>query len=151
MASGHTCFVLSRAKPSSVTPTSDMPVASTNLKRDTSNTEDSFCNWIQLKCVNVLCHVRFRVDVAELTSAKTAPILSALSTDLSTDPLISGEYFSSKSSSSWSVDRNASAYENIISWRQGAVAKVRTVPLAENSNSRDPLCFPMTTGPVLLY
>jgi hypothetical protein len=76
-----------------------MPLASTNLKCDISNTEDSLCNWIQLKCVNILCLVRFRVDVAELTSAKTAPNLSVLSTDLSTEPLISGEYSSSNPSS----------------------------------------------------
>jgi hypothetical protein len=77
-----------------------MPVASTNLKRDISNTEDSLCNRIQLKCVNVLCLVRLLVDVAELTSAKAAPNLSALSTDLSIEPLISGEYFPSNPSSS---------------------------------------------------
>jgi hypothetical protein len=77
-----------------------MPVASTNLKRDISNTEDSLCNRIQLKCVNVLCLVRLLVDVAELTSAKAAPNLSALSTDFSIEPLISGEYFPSNPSSS---------------------------------------------------
>jgi hypothetical protein len=92
-----------------------MPLASTNLKRDTSNAKDSLCNWIQLKCVNVLCLVRFRVDVAELTSAKTAPNLIALSTDLSIEPLISGEYSFSNPSSSWRDDRKASAWANIIS------------------------------------
>jgi hypothetical protein len=31
-----------------------MPVMSTNLKRDSSNTKDSLCNWIQLTGVNSL-------------------------------------------------------------------------------------------------
>ncbi len=31
-----------------------MQVASTNLKRDTGNTKNSLCNWIQLAGVNVL-------------------------------------------------------------------------------------------------
>ena len=34
--------------------TADMPVASTNLKRNLGNTEDSLCDWIQLQGVNVL-------------------------------------------------------------------------------------------------
>jgi len=54
MASGHTCFVPSTAKPSSVTSASEMFVASTNLKRDAGNTENGLCNWIQLQAVNVL-------------------------------------------------------------------------------------------------
>src|SRR5258706_1112930 len=53
-ASGHTWFVPSRAKHSSVTSASDLSVASTNLKRDTGNTKDSLCNWIQLNGVNIL-------------------------------------------------------------------------------------------------
>jgi len=32
----------------------DTPVASTNLKGNVSNTEDSLCNWIQLQDVTVL-------------------------------------------------------------------------------------------------
>ena len=60
-ASGHTCCVPSTAKPSSVTSPSDMPVASTNLKRDPGDTEDSLCNRVQLPAVNfllVLCECR---------------------------------------------------------------------------------------------
>jgi hypothetical protein len=53
-ASGHTCFVPSRANPSSVTAASEMPVVSTNLKRDASNTKDGLCDWIQLTGVNLL-------------------------------------------------------------------------------------------------
>jgi len=86
-ASCHTCFVPSRAKPSSVTAASEIFVASTNLKRDARNTEDSLCNWIQLKAVNVLFVF---VCVGELTSARAAPYLIALSTDFSINPLISG-------------------------------------------------------------
>ena len=40
-AVGHTCFVPSKAKPSSVTSASDMPVVRTNLGRDLGNAEDS--------------------------------------------------------------------------------------------------------------
>ena len=46
---------------SSVTSVSDMPLASTNLKSDLGNTEDSLCNWIELLGVNfplVLCGSR---------------------------------------------------------------------------------------------
>src|SRR5258706_2968516 len=49
---GHTCSVPSRAKWSSITYASGMPVASTNLKRDLGNTKDSLCNWVQLLDVN---------------------------------------------------------------------------------------------------
>ena len=31
-----------------------MQVASTNLKRDLGNTEDSLCNWVQLSGINLL-------------------------------------------------------------------------------------------------
>jgi hypothetical protein len=63
----HTCFVPSRAKPSSVTSASDLVVARTNLKRDAGNTEDSLCNWVQLTGVNsllILCGCR-RTDLCE--------------------------------------------------------------------------------------
>ena len=40
----------------------------------------------------------------------------AVSKPLSVDALISGEYFLSNPSSSWSDERNDSAYSNIISW-----------------------------------
>ena len=55
------------------------------------------------------------LHVGELTCAKTAPYLIALSTDFSTNPLINGEYLSSNPSSSWSDERRASAYASIIS------------------------------------
>ena len=91
---------------------SDMPVASTNLKRDLGNTEDSLCNWIQLSGVNFL-PFPFCVEVGQPTSAKTAPYAIALSTDFSTDPLINGVYSFSNPSSSWSEERRASAYAAI--------------------------------------
>jgi len=54
MASGRFCFVPSRATQSNVISVSDAPVASTNLERDTGNTEDSLGDRIQLKGVNIL-------------------------------------------------------------------------------------------------
>ena len=143
MASGHTRFVPSRAKPSSVTSASESFVASTNLKRDTGNTNDGLCNWIQLKAVNVLFVSAW---MWRTTSAATALNLIALSTNFSVDPLISGEYSASNLSSSWSDERRATAYANIISWRGWTVAMVRTSGLAENRNSREQLCFLMTTS-----
>jgi hypothetical protein len=55
------------------------------------------------------------MDVGELTSAKTTPYLIALSTDFSIDPLISGRYSLSNPSSSWSDERRASVFADIIS------------------------------------
>ena len=94
-SSGHTCFVLSRAKSPSVTSASEMPVTRPNLKCNHGNTNDSLCNRIQLKCVNVL----FRGDMGGLTSARTVPYLIVLSMNFSIDPLISGGYSSSNPSS----------------------------------------------------
>jgi hypothetical protein len=74
---------------------SHRPLARTNLKRDFGNAEDSLCNWIELKCVNVW----LGVHLGELTSANTAPYLITLSTPLSIDLLISGEYSFNDSSS----------------------------------------------------
>src|SRR5882757_7905112 len=88
--------------------------------------------------------------MSELTSAKTAPNLIALSTDFSVNPLISGVYFVSNPSSSWSDERRASAYADISGWHGWVVAKIRTVSLAEKRNSREPPYFPMTTASVLL-
>ncbi len=98
--------------------------------------------------VSISCS--FLVDVRELTSAKTAPYLIALSTDFSIGPVISGEYSFSNPSSSWSDERRASTYAKIISRPRWAVPKVRTVSFAENSTSRYPLYFPMTASSVLL-
>ena len=72
-----------------------MPVPSTNLKRNLGNTDDSFCNWVQLKTVNV----SFFSDVGELTAARASPYLNALSKNFSIDPLIRGEYSTSNPSS----------------------------------------------------
>ena len=47
-ASGHTYFVLSRAKPSNNTSASGMPAARTHLKRCVGNTDDNLRNWVQL-------------------------------------------------------------------------------------------------------
>jgi len=51
----------------------------------------------------------------ELTPARTAPYLIALSTNFSIDPLSSGEYSFSNPSSSWSDERRTSVYADIIS------------------------------------
>ena len=62
--------------------------------------------------VSVSCS--FHVEVGQPTSAKTAPYLIALSTDFSVHPLIIGAYSLSNPSSSWSDERRASAYPDII-------------------------------------
>jgi hypothetical protein len=90
------------------------------------------------------------VDVGELTSAKAAPYLIAMSTDFSIDSLISGEYVSSNSSRSRSDERSASAYTNNISLRGWTVGEVRTSLFTENCNSRETLCFPTTIPTVFL-
>ena len=56
----------------------------------------------------------FRVEAGQPTSAKTAPYLITLSTNFSIDPLIIGVYSWSNSSSSWSDERRASPYADII-------------------------------------
>ena len=121
---------------------------STNLKRDLGNTEDSLCNGVQLSGVNFMlvpCGTR------QPTSAKAAPNLIALSTHFSFNPLIIGVYSFSNPSSSWSDERRASPYAEIIRCRDGRLGeKVRTELFAENRTSREPLYFPMTTASVLL-
>ena len=91
------------------------------------------------------------MGIGELTSAKTAPNLITLPTDLSIDAVISGEYSFSNPSSSRSEKRRAPAYADILSGRGWGVAKVRTVAFVENRNCREPLYFPMTIVSVLLY
>ena len=93
-----------------------MPVARTNLKRDTGNTEDSLRNRVQLTGVSCLLVLR---GCGRPTSAKTAPYFITLPTDFSNDPLISGEYPSSNPSSSWSDERRASTYRTMISRGNG--------------------------------
>ena len=66
------------------------------------------------------------------TSANTAPYLIAVSTTLSVDPLIGGEYSSNKFSSSWSEERRDSTYVKIIRRLGGGVARIQTLVLAEN-------------------
>jgi hypothetical protein len=51
----------------------DVPVASTNLKRNLGNTEDSLCDWIQLQGVNVLQSPRGKTDLCEYS-----PIFNSL-------------------------------------------------------------------------
>ena len=51
---------------------------------------------------------------AGLTSANAAPYLITVSQALSVDPLISGEYFSNRPSSSWSDERRDFAYTVVI-------------------------------------
>jgi len=57
------------------------------LKRDTGNTEDILCNWIQLEAVNVSLVFAWTWGT---TSAKTVPYLITFYTGFSIDPLISG-------------------------------------------------------------
>ena len=117
----------------------------TNLERDTSKTKKSLCDWIQLGSVNIVL-----VSVCELTSAKTAPYLMALSTTLSIGPSIIGEYPSNNPSSSLSDDRIDSACSRIISWLRSGVARRRTVAFAENRKLRAQRCPPTSTTSVLL-
>src|SRR5258706_853951 len=56
----------------------------------------------------------FHVEVGQPTSAMTAPYLITLSRDFSIDPLIIGVYSFSNPSSSWSDERRASPYGDII-------------------------------------
>ena len=63
------------------------------------------------------CSFYVDLHLRELTSAKTVPYLIALSKEFSIDPLISGAYSASNPSSSWSDERRASAYADIISWQ----------------------------------
>jgi len=111
MVAGHVCFVLVRAKRSSITSASYSPVAGTNLKRDAGNTEKSLCNRIHLQGVSVLL-----VFNKELTSESATPYLIVFSTALSVDLLISGVYPLNNVSSSWSDERRDSAYVDLISW-----------------------------------
>ncbi len=53
MASGRICFVLSRAKQSSISSALDPRAGSTNIKCDTGNTEDSLCDRVQLEGINL--------------------------------------------------------------------------------------------------
>ena len=62
----------------------------------------------------VLISWLFHVEIGQPTSAKTVPYLIALSMDFSVDPLITGVYSFSNPSSSWSDERRASAYADII-------------------------------------
>jgi len=50
----HIYFVPSRAERLSITPTADTLVANTDLKGDTGDPEDSLCDWVQLKGINLL-------------------------------------------------------------------------------------------------
>ena len=88
--------------------------------------------------------------MGELTSAKATPYLIAWSTDFSIDVLISGGYFSSNPSSSWSDEHRAFAYVAIIRRCRWAIAEIQMVSFAMNCNSREPLYFPTTIGSVFL-
>ena len=96
-----------------------IPIASTNLKCDGGDTEDGFCDWIELKGVNSLAGF----FLGELTCANTAPYLILVSTILSVDPLRNGERCSPSFTSfsrSWSNERRESAYASTISWLASA-------------------------------
>ena len=62
----------------------------------------------------VLISCSFHVEAVQPTSAKTVPYLIARSTDSSVNLLIIGVYFFSNPSSSWSDERRASSYADII-------------------------------------
>jgi len=148
MAFGHICFVPSRAKQASVSTVLDPPATGTNLKRDAGKTEDSLRDRIQLEDVSQslsYCHL------GELTSAKTAPYLIAMSITLSVGASIIGECSFNKASSSLSNKCRDSAYADIVSWMRCAVAKKRTVGLAEKCNSTKQRCFPTRITSALLY
>ena len=89
--------------------------------------------------------------MVQLTSAKTAPYLIALSTDFSVDPLISGEYSFSNPSSSCSDERRASTYmKNILAgeinaqWKRYEWYQWQRIVLLESHyafQSQQPLSF----------
>src|SRR5258706_10808828 len=79
----------------------------THLKRGVGNTDDNLCNWVQLPGVSVFLVLR-GWDAGQLTSAKTAPSLNALSSAFSIDPLIIGVYSPNNLSRSWRDKRRAS-------------------------------------------
>jgi hypothetical protein len=56
-----------------------MPVASTNLKRNLSNTEDSLRDWIQLQSVNVLLVPTWKTDLCEYSAIFNSALHSPLS------------------------------------------------------------------------
>ena len=94
------------------------------------------------------------VNMGQLTSAKIAPYLIALSTDFSTDPLITGVYSFSNPLAILRV-HGATSVElpptPTLDDGDGQLgANVRTVSFAANSTSRVQLYFPMTTASILL-
>ena len=88
--------------------------------------------------------------LVELTSAKTAPYLIALSTTLSVAAPIIGEYSFNNSLSSSSNEFRDFAYADIISWMRWTIAR-RTVGLVEKCNSNEQRYFPTTITSVFLY
>jgi len=95
------------------------PVESTNLKCDFGNTEDSLCDRIELRGVNVL----LVPERTELTSANTAPSRIPFSKVLSIVLLISGLNSFIKSSRFWSDERSGSVYVGIVSWLRCVLVK----------------------------
>ena len=90
----------------------------------------------------------FYVGAERLTCAKAVPYLLALSNGFSINPFIIGAYSSSNPSSSWSVKRRASTYTKLEAGQGWVEVEVRTLLLAENRTSRDPLRFPTPTASV---
>ena len=84
-----------------------------------------------------MCQSLDYFHLGNLTSAKTAPYLIALSTTLSVGASIIEEYPFSNSSSSLSNECRDSAYADIISQMRWAFAKRRTVGPAEKRNSKE--------------
>jgi hypothetical protein len=56
----------------------DTQVASTNLKRNVGNTEDSLCDWVQLQVVNACYSPRGNTDLCEYSPIFNSPLHSPL-------------------------------------------------------------------------
>ena len=78
MVHARTRYVPSRATWSSVTSVADTPVASTNLKRNLRNTEDSPRDWIQLHGVNDLLVSTWKTDLCEYNAILNSILHSPL-------------------------------------------------------------------------
>jgi len=63
----------------SIISAADMPVASTNLKRNFGNTKDSLCDWIQLQGVNVLLVSMRKTNLSEYSPIFNCVLHSPLS------------------------------------------------------------------------
>ena len=107
-------------------------VVSTNLENDAGKPEDSLCNQMKPRRVNVLV-VPTREDRPLRIQSR---ILIPLPVTFSVVPFISGEYLNLEF-----MERRAESLP--ITWLGWAVAKRRTVVHAENRDIKYPSYFPM--------